>query len=341
MPRFLPESPATAADALTGKTAVLLVNLGTPDAPTASAVRRYLAEFLADPRVVEIPKLLWLPILHGIILRVRPAKSAAKYASVWQEGGSPLRVITEQQTALVQAEFQARNMEVTVRHAMRYGNPSIASVLNELKQAGHSKILIVPMYPQYAASTTATVIDEISKWLLATRKQPEIRTIRSFCDNTAYLDALAQTIRKHWETQGPLAADGRLLMSFHGLPKRSIKQGDPYYFECQRTGQLLAERLGLKENQFIITYQSRFGAEEWLQPYTAPTVQALAKEDVRRLDVVCPGFVADCLETLEEIAQEVRADFLTAGGQAFHYIPCLNTEPAWIQGLTDLCVENL
>jgi ferrochelatase len=341
MPRFLPESPATAADALTGKTAVLLVNLGTPDAPTASAVRRYLAEFLADPRVVEIPKLLWLPILHGIILRVRPAKSAAKYASVWQEEGSPLRVITEQQTELVQAEFQARKMEVTVRYAMRYGNPSITSVLNELKQVGHSKILIVPMYPQYAASTTATAIDEISKWLLATRKQPEIRTIRSFCDNTAYLDALVQTTRKHWGTQGPLAADGRLLMSFHGLPKRSIKQGDPYYFECQRTGQLLAERLGLKENQFIITYQSRFGAEEWLQPYTAPTVQTLAKEGVKRLDVVCPGFVADCLETLEEIAQEVRNDFLTAGGQAFHYIPCLNSEPSWIQGLTDLCVENL
>lgn len=341
MPRFQPEVPATETSALPGKTAVLLVNLGTPDAPTADAVRRYLAEFLGDPRVVEIPKLIWWPILHGIILRVRPAKSAAKYASVWQEGGSPLRVITEQQTTLVQSAFLEQGLDISVRHAMRYGTPAIGATLSELKEAGHTRILIVPLYPQYAASTTATVIDEVAKWLLKTRNQPEIRSIRSFCDNPDYLDALAKTVRHHWQVQGPLSDDGRLLMSFHGLPKRSIKQGDPYYHECLRTGQLLALRLNLAPEQTIITFQSRFGKEEWLQPYTAPTVQSLAKAGVRRLDVVCPGFVADCLETLEEIAQEVRTDFLTAGGQTFHYIPCLNSEPSWIKALTKLCEQNL
>lgn len=341
MPRYLPEVPATEASALQGKTAILLVNLGTPDAPTPDAVRRYLAEFLGDPRVVEIPKLLWWPILHGIILRVRPAKSAAKYASIWQPEGSPLRVITEQQTAQVQAAFHARGEHVTVRHAMRYGTPAIGATLTELKEAGHSRILIVPLYPQYAASTTATVMDEVAKWLLKTRNQPEIRSLRSFCDNPDYLDALAETVKQHWQTVGNLGPNDRLLMSFHGLPQRSVRQGDPYYHECLRTGQLLALRLNLAPEQFVITFQSRFGKETWLQPYTAPTVQNLAKSGVQRLDVICPGFVADCLETLEEIAQEVRSDFLTAGGQTFHYLPCLNAGSRWISALTTLCAAQL
>lgn len=341
MPNFLPEVPASALNAVPGKPAVLLVNLGTPDAPTPSAVRRYLAEFLSDQRVVELPKWLWWPILHGIILRVRPAKSAAKYASIWQPEGSPLRAITEQQTALLAERLQAGNPQLEVRFAMRYGQPSIPGVLSELKAAGCDRILVVPLYPQYAASTTATVMDEVSRWLLQTRNQPAIRSVRSFCDDPGYLDALAATVRQHWEKQGPPDSQTRLLMSFHGLPERSIRQGDPYYFECQRTSQQLAGKLGLSSDQVVTTFQSRFGRETWLQPYTAPTVAALAKQGVKRLDVICPGFVADCLETLEEIAQEVRGDFLTAGGQTFHYIPCLNTEPAWIAALEKLCRSQL
>ncbi|MCE1183497.1 MAG: ferrochelatase [Rhodocyclales bacterium] len=322
-------------------TAVVLVNLGTPDAPTAPALRRYLKQFLSDPRVVEIPKPIWWLILNGIILNIRPKKSAAKYASVWMEGGSPLRVHTERQAKLLKGWLGEQGRNLTVTWAMRYGSPSIPAVLNELKAQGATRILLVPMYPQYAASTTATVIDEASRWLLQTRNQPEMRFVRNFHDDAGYIDALAASVRRHWQANGALSPQDRLLISFHGLPKRSLDLGDPYFCECQKTGRLLAERLELQAGQYQICFQSRFGKAEWLQPYTAPTLSAWGGAGVKRVDVICPGFVADCLETLEEIAMEGREDFLAAGGQAYHYIPALNEDADWIKALGQVVVRQL
>ena len=339
MPRFLPEPPYRHGQPAT--TAVVIVNLGTPDAPDAPSLRRYLKQFLSDPRVVEIPKLAWWPILNGIILNTRPKKSAAKYATVWMPEGSPLRVHTERQAKLLKGLLGQRGHRVTVNWAMRYGSPSIADVLDCLKADGARRILIVPMYPQYAASTTATVVDDAARWLLQTRNQPEMRFVRNFHDHAGYLAALEQSVRKHWQTNGPLGANDRLLISFHGLPKRSLDLGDPYFCECQKTGRLLAERLNLQPEQFQICFQSRFGKAEWLQPYTAPTLHEWGTQGVRRVDVICPGFVADCLETLEEIAQEGRDDFLKAGGKEYHYIPALNEDDAWIAALADLAEQHL
>ena len=337
MPRFLQEPPHRHGNPAT--TAVVLVNLGTPDAPTAPALRRYLKQFLSDPRVVEIPKPVWWLILNGIILNTRPKKSAAKYASVWMPEGSPLRVHTERQAKLLKGLLGQRGHHLTVTSAMRYGSPSIPDVLAHLKAEGANRILLVPMYPQYSASTTATVLDEASRWLLRTRNQPEMRCVRNFHDNEAYLAALEKSVRKHWQTNGALGEHDRLLISFHGLPKRSLDLGDPYFCECHKTGRLLAERLNLDADQFQICFQSRFGKAEWLQPYTAPTLEEWGRKGIRRVDVICPGFVADCLETLEEIAQEGRDDFLAAGGKEYHYIPALNEDDAWISALAGI-VEN-
>ena len=339
MSRFLPEPPYRHGTA--PSTAVVLVNLGTPDAPTAPALRRYLKQFLSDPRVVEIPKPIWWLILNGIILNIRPKKSAAKYASVWMPEGSPLRVHTERQAKLVAGLLGTRGHQLTVTWAMRYGSPSIPEVLNRLKADGATRILIVPMYPQYAASTTATVNDEACRWLLKLRNQPEMRFVRNFHDDDGYIAALEKSVRKHWQETGPLSPDDRLLISFHGLPKRSLELGDPYFCECHKTGRLLAERLQLKPEQYRLCFQSRFGKAEWLQPYTAPTLHELGKAGIRRLDVICPGFTADCLETLEEIAQEGRDDFIAAGGKEYHYIPALNEDEAWIGALADLVERQL
>ncbi len=339
MPRFLPEPPYP--HGTPAATAVVLVNLGTPDAPTGPALKRYLGEFLSDPRVVEIPKLAWWLILNGIILNVRPKKSAAKYATVWTNEGSPLRVHTERQTKLLKGWLGERGHQLTVTWAMRYGTRAVPEVLAELKAAGVRRILLVPMYPQYAASTTATVVDEACRWLLKTRNQPEMRFIRNYHDDPGYLAALEKTVREHWAKKGPLGAADKLVMSFHGLPKRSLTLGDPYFCECQKTGRLLAERLGLRREQYEVCFQSRFGKAEWLQPYTAPTLQALAQSGTQRVDLICPGFVADCLETLEEIAMEGKEDFLTAGGQTYHYIPALNESPSWIEALGELVERHL
>lgn len=339
MSRFLPEPPHR--HGTPASTAVVLVNLGTPDAPTAPALRRYLKQFLSDPRVVEIPKPLWWPILNGIILNLRPKKSAAKYATVWMPEGSPLRVHTERQATLLKGLLGQRGHRVTVTWAMRYGSPSLPETLARLKAEGANRILVVPMYPQYAASTTATVVDACSAWLLQTRNQPEMRFVRNFHDQEGYLAALEQSVRRHWQANGPLGDNDRLLISFHGLPKRSLDLGDPYYCECQKTGRLLAERLNLKPEQYRICFQSRFGKAEWLQPYTAPTLHDWGAQGIHRADVICPGFVADCLETLEEIAQEGRDDFLKAGGKAYHYIPALNEDDAWIGALADLAEQHL
>jgi ferrochelatase len=339
MSNLLPEPPHR--HGTRSSTAVVLVNLGTPDAPTAPALKRYLGQFLSDPRVVEIPKPIWWLILNGIILNTRPKKSAAKYASVWMKEGSPLRVHTERQTKLLAGQLGERGHQTTVTMAMRYGSPSIPDVLAKLKAGGATRILIVPMYPQYSSSTTATVVDEAATWLLKIRNQPEMRFIRNFHDDPGYIDALEKSVRKHWQSNGLLGAKDKLVISFHGLPKRSLDLGDPYFCECQKTGRLLAERLKLSPEQLRICFQSRFGKAEWLQPYTAPMLKQLGKEGTERIDIICPGFAADCLETLEEIAMEGKDDFIAAGGKVYHYIPALNEDEAWIKALTDLVERHL
>ncbi len=320
------------------RTAVLLVNLGTPDEPTAPALRRYLAEFLADPRVVEIPRLVWWPILHGIILRTRPAKSAAKYASVWMEGGSPLAVWTERQALALAGRLDAAGHDLRVRHAMRYGNPGVPAVLDELRAEGATRVLVLPLYPQYAAATTASVADSVMQWALRTRRVPELRFVGEYHDDAGYIDALARRLETHWQAHG---RGERLVLSFHGVPHRSLVLGDPYHCQCLKTARLLGERLGLAAGQMLVTFQSRFGKARWLEPYTEPTLRTLAEQGVKTVDVMCPGFVADCLETLEEIAQEARAAFLEAGGSDFRYVPCLNDDEAWIAALAALAERHL
>ena len=337
--RFAPEPEHRhGAAASTPRTAVILCNLGTPDAPTAPALRKYLAEFLSDPRVVEIPRFVWWLILHGIILRVRPAKSAAKYKSIWTAEGSPLRVWTDKQAKLLTGYLGQRGHRVTVRHAMRYGNPSIPAVLDELKAEGVDRILMLPMYPQYCAATTASVFDAVHVWARRTRALPELRYINRYHDDPAYIDALAKRVTDHSLVHG---RPDKLVLSFHGVPRRTLMLGDPYHCECQKTARLLAERLDLKPSQVVVTFQSRFGKAEWLKPYTEPTLVALAGQGVKRVDIMCPGFTSDCLETLEEIDQEARAAYLAAGGKEFNYIPCLNDQHEWIAALCALSLRHL
>jgi protoporphyrin/coproporphyrin ferrochelatase len=320
------------------RTAVLLVNLGSPDAPTAAATRRYLAEFLGDPRVVEIPRIAWWPILHGIILRTRPAKSAAKYATVWTPEGSPLVAGTARVAKLLQGALGERGLPVPVRMAMRYGNPSVASALDALRAEGATRILVLPMYPQYAAATTASVWDAVTAWGRDARHLPELRFVHRYHDEPAYIEALAASVRAHWQREGR----GRMLvMSFHGLPERSLHLGDPYHCECHKTARLMAEALGLKKDEYRVTFQSRFGKAKWLQPYTEPTLKEMAAGGLERVDVVCPGFPVDCLETLEEIAQEARDAFIEAGGRDFHYITCLNDSPEGVRALVDVAQRHL
>lgn len=319
-------------------TVVLLCNLGTPDEPTPAATRRYLAEFLSDPRVVEIPRLLWWPILHGIILRLRPRKSAAKYARIWTRKGSPLRVGTHKQALLLAGYLGEREQRVGVRYAMRYGHPSLPEVLSQLKSEGAQRILVLPLYPQYSGPTTGSVIDAVAAWAQRTRTVPELRFVNRYHDDPGYIDALAASVTAHWMRHG---RGERLVMSFHGLPQRTLALGDPYHCECQKTARLLAERLKLRPEQWTATFQSRFGRAKWLEPYTEPTLRALAQSGVGRVDVLCPGFAADCLETLEEIAIEARAAFLDAGGKEFHYIACLNDRHEWIAALADIAQRHL
>jgi len=337
MTRFWPE-PAY-PHGQTPRTGILIVNLGTPSAPTAAALRPYLKEFLSDPRVVEIPRLVWWPILNGIILRTRPAKSAKKYASVWTDEGSPLKAHTEKQAKLLAGFLShAGERDLVVNWAMRYGQPSIRSQLDAMRAAGCTRILVVPLYPQYAASTTATVIDEVATSLRHWRNLPEIRYVRSFADDPGYIQALAASVREHWKRNDQ--AD-RLVLSFHGVPRRSLDLGDPYHCECLKTGRLLGEALQLPPERLIVSFQSRFGKAEWLKPYTQPTLEALARDGIGSVDVMCPGFVSDCLETLEEINMECREAFLHAGGKRFGYIPCLNERQDWIEALMALCVTQM
>ena len=338
MSRYAPEPPY--AHGTQPRIGVLLVNLGTPDAPTPAAVRRYLKEFLSDPRVVEIPRIAWWPILHLYILNTRPKASAQRYAQVWMSEGSPLRVHTERQTTLLRGYLgeRAKHLPLTVDYAMRYGTPSIAERLRAMKTQHCDRVLLVPLYPQYSASTTATAFDAAFSRLAAMRNQPALRTVRSFHDHAGYVAALAQSVREHWTR---IHRPDVLVISFHGVPRRTLDKGDPYHCECQKTGRLLADALGLKEEQYRVTFQSRFGRAEWLKPYTADMLAELGRAKTGRVDVVCPGFVSDCLETLEEIAIEGKAIFLSAGGREFHAIPCLNERADWIHALADLVLGNL
>ena len=337
MPRYQPEPSRKHGD--TTHTAVLLVNLGTPDEPTAPAVRRYLKEFLWDPRVVEIPRPIWWLILNGIILNTRPAKSAAKYAQIWTAAGSPLRVNTQAQAAQLQSRFVAgENSTLKVAHAMRYGTPGIAEKLDQLKAGGANRILILPLYPQFAASTTASVMDVVADWIQRTRNPPELRFVRNYHDDPAYINALAASVRADWDVHGKPQT---LLMSFHGLPERSLALGDPYFCECQKTGRLLAEALQLSVDEYKITFQSRFGRAKWLQPYTLATLEHMGRTGQQSVAVICPGFTSDCLETLEEIAIECKLAYQTAGGKAFRYIPCLNQNDDWIAALAGVAERHL
>ncbi len=317
---------------------VLITNLGTPDAPTASALRRYLGEFLWDKRVVEIPRPIWWLILHGIILRTRPAKSAKAYESVWMPAGSPLLVYSNGQKEALQARLNQRfSGPVVVELGMRYGQPSIESGLEKLRDAGAQRILVLPLYPQYSAATTASTFDAVANTLKTWRWLPELRFVQHYHDVPAYIQAVANSIEEHWQKNG--RAD-KLVFSFHGMPKRTLLAGDPYHCECQKTARLIAEQLQLAQDDYMVSFQSLFGKEEWLRPYTDETLKKLAATGVKSVDIACPGFSADCVETLEEIMIENKAYFVQGGGERFNYIPALNVRDDHIAALEDIVASH-
>ncbi len=317
---------------------VLITNLGTPEAPTPKAIRKYLAEFLWDPRVVEIPRPLWWLILHGIILNTRPRAKSEDYKKIWTDEGSPLLVISQQQRDALQEKLEQKfTGPVKVVLAMRYGQPSIQAGLEELKQHNAKRVLVLPLYPQYSASTTASTFDAIAKEFMQQRWMPELRMVNNYGANKDYIHACVTQIQNYWNEH---SQSQKLIFSFHGLPKRNLDLGDPYHCECHETARLIAEKLNLSESQWQLTFQSRFGKAEWLQPYTIKTMEELPKQGIKTIDVFCPGFSADCIETLEEISIENQGVFLDAGGEAFNYIPALNAEAVHIEALTNIVIQH-
>ncbi len=314
---------------------VLLVNTGTPDAPTPKAVRRFLAEFLADQRVIEFPRWLWLPLLHGVILNTRPRRSARMYQHVWNDSGSPLLYHTQRLGTGLEAALQARTpgSDVHVAVGMRYGNPSLANGLRQLRDKGATHLLILPLFPQYSATTTGTILDSVFSELQTWRSIPHLQTISDYHDHPAYIQAIAERIRQHWESSH---LPDRLIFSFHGIPEDYARAGDPYEKQCHRTATLLAAQLNLAEAQWQTTFQSRFGPQTWLQPYTDETLEALGQQGLASTGVVCPGFAVDCLETIYEIEYEARESFQNVGGGQFDYVPALNDTAAHVQALADV-----
>jgi ferrochelatase len=309
--------------------AILLVQLGTPDSPEPGPVKRYLNQFLSDPRVVEIPQLIWQPILKGIILNTRPKESAKKYQTIWTEQGSPLRTNT-----MAQAEkLQALLPDYEVRMAMSYGAPSIESTLTEWQSRRLNELTVIPLYPQYSGTTTASVFDSVTRELAKWRNIPHLKFVRNFHDNPLYIRAIADQIQQHWQTNGQ--AD-KLVLSFHGVPERTLQLGDPYHCECLKTARLVTKELDIDPELTVTTFQSRFGRAKWIEPYTEPTVKKLAENGTRKLDIICPGFVSDCLETLEEVQMEIADTFYKNGGESFNYIPCLNDSSELTQVLKSL-----
>lgn len=321
------------------KIGVLITNLGTPQAPTKSALKTYLKEFLSDPRVVEVPRLLWWMILNGVILNIRPARSAKAYTSVWSEDGSPLKVHTQAQADALAAKCDAEFAgNVVVKYAMRYGQPSVSGVIEEMLQQGVRKLVVIPLYPQYSGSTVGSTFDAIADDFKQRRWLPELRFVNHYPDNPDYIQALANSIQAHWDIHG--RAD-MLLFSYHGIPKRYLDNGDPYHCECYKTSRLVAQALALNANEYVTTFQSRFGREEWLKPYTDETLKGYPAKGIKSVQVVCPGFSADCLETIEEIGEENRDYFMEAGGERYEYIPALNSSPDHIGMLFNMVKDNI
>ena len=320
-----------------GVTGILLTNLGTPDAPTAAALRKYLAQFLSDPRVIDTPRWLWWPLLHGIILRLRPRRSAKAYRKVWTDAGSPLLAISRRQCAAVRSALQAAG-PYRVELGMRYGNPSIRAALETLRADQVNNLLILPLYPQYSAATTASTFDAVADVFKSWRQLPALSMINSYHDDPGYIAALTASIRAHWAQYGE---PDKLLFSFHGLPKDYVLAGDPYADQCRASARLVAAALELAEAHWAVAFQSRFGPRDWLQPYTDKQLQQWGASGIAHVQVVCPGFSADCLETLEEIALQNRDFFLDAGGKEFSYIPALNDRPDHIAALCDIIGASL
>ena len=318
---------------------VLIVNLGTPEEPTSPAVRRFLKQFLSDPRVIEYPRWLWWLILNGVILRIRPSRSAAAYKKIWADDGSPLMLFSRAIAEAMQQELNTRRPgAVNVELAMSYGAPSVDAAIDRLVARGARRLLVLPMYPQYSGTTTASVIDAVARKFNRLRWVPETRFINQYHDEPGYIAALAASIRDYWKQNG---RGTQLMFSFHGVPKQTLLDGDPYHCQCQKTARLVAEALELVDDEWLLSFQSRVGREEWLRPYTDETIAALGKQGIGRLDVVCPGFSTDCLETLEEIAMQNKELFIESGGESLHYIPALNAREDHVSFLTDLVEKHL
>lgn len=321
------------------KVGVLITNLGTPQAPTKKALRPYLKQFLSDPRVVEVPKVIWWFVLNLIILNFRPKRSAQAYQTVWSDEGSPLLVHTKNQSAKLAERFAKEyGQGVIVDYAMRYGQPSIESKIDRLLNEGVRKLLVLPLYPQYCASTTGSTFDALAHDFMHRRWLPELRFVNQYCELPAYVECIANSIREHWQTH---ERSDKLIFSYHGIPKRYLKNGDPYHCQCHKTTRLVAEKLGLQQHEYMTTFQSRFGREEWLTPYTDDTLKSLPAKNVKSVQMICPGFSSDCLETIEEIGEENREYFIEAGGERYEYIPSLNDSEAHIDMLFELAEDNM
>lgn len=319
---------------------IALVNLGTPSAPTPKAVREFLSQFLSDTRVISLSPVLWLPILYGIVLRIRPARLAKLYEKIWDTDGSPMRAIGQRQSLKVEEKLRAQyGLETcSVRLAMRYGEPNLSTVLEEFANDKKVEVIILPLFPQYSATTTAAVFDSVAQFYTKQTSIPSLRFIHSYAQHPDYIGALAASVKQYWEKNGKAE---KLLMSFHGIPLRYSEEGDPYVSECEKTANALAEKLNLKNDEWALSYQSRFGYAEWVKPYTDETIVSYAKQGVKSLDVISPAFSADCLETLEELALLNRKAFLENGGDEYHYIPALNDNPEHIDFLSKLLINEM